>query len=126
MGCSGQSAAKHLEVVSEKASQHVISLFLRIPSMAAKVETEMNKAKLDVENQLVPKGADVVRHLSLPDKGKSLEWIISQMEIMDNELSGHSNWKNGKISGAVYRMYLFYTDSSYLRPDCIHVLRRWR
>ncbi|KAG6868392.1 hypothetical protein C0993_003808 [Termitomyces sp. T159_Od127] len=103
--------------------------------MAAKVETEMNKAKLDIENQLVPKGADVVRHLSLPDKGKSLEWIVSQMEIMDNELSGHSNWKNGKISGAVYhggdelenvivQAYQRYCVSNPLHPSVFPAIRK--
>ncbi|KAG6820278.1 hypothetical protein H0H93_002890 [Arthromyces matolae] len=83
-------------------TQRITWLILRLPSMAAKVETEMNKAKLDVENQLVPKGADVVRHLSLPDHGQSLEWILSQMDVMDNELNTHTNWRNGKVSGAVY------------------------
>ncbi|KAG6874507.1 hypothetical protein C0995_010417 [Termitomyces sp. Mi166 len=103
--------------------------------MAAKVETEMNKAKLDIENKLVPKGADVVRHLSLPDKGKSLEWILSQMEVMDNELPGHSNWRNGKVSGAVYHggdelenvivhAYQRYCVSNPLHPSVFPAVRK--
>ncbi|KAH0589554.1 hypothetical protein H2248_005289 [Termitomyces sp. 'cryptogamus'] len=116
-------------------AQHIISLFMRIPSMAAKVETEMNKAKLDIENQLVPKGADVVRHLSLPAKGKSLEWILSQMEVMDGELPGHFNWRNGKISGAVYhggdesenvivQAYQRYCVSNPLHPSIFPAVRK--
>lgn len=42
-----------------------------MPSMREKVRIEMDKAKLDIENKLVPKGAGVVRHLALPDEGKS-------------------------------------------------------
>lgn len=63
----------------------------------------MSKAKLDIENKLVPKGADVERHLFLPDKGKPIEWIFSQMDVMDTELGNKATWRHGKISGAVYR-----------------------
>lgn len=65
----------------------------------------MGKAKLDIENKLVPKGPNVVRHLALPDEGKSLEWILAEMEKMDNELDRTSDWRAGKVSGAVYRKF---------------------
>ena len=77
-------------------------LVLRLPSMQKKVQTEMGKAKLDIEDKLVPKGADVCRHLSLPAQGQSPEWILEEMSKMDLEL-GNASWKNGKLSGAVYR-----------------------
>ena len=65
----------------------------------------MDKAKLDIEKRLVPQGPNVVRHLSLPPQGKSLEWIMSEMDKMDTELdSTPEHWRLGKISGAVYRM----------------------
>ena len=38
---------------------------------------QMDKAKL--EKHLVPK---VVRHLSPPSQGKSLEWVLSEMDKM--------------------------------------------
>ena len=41
---------------------------------------QMDKAKL--EKHLVPQGTNVVRHLSLPSQGKSLEWILSEMDKM--------------------------------------------
>ena len=64
----------------------------------------MDKAKLDIEKRLVPQGANVVRHLSLPSHGKSLEWIMSEMDKMDAELdSPPEQWRLGKLSGAVYR-----------------------
>lgn len=66
----------------------------------------MNKAKLDIENKLVPKGAEVVRHLALPEKGQSAEWILAEMDNMDAELGSNTNWRQGKLSGAVYRTYL--------------------
>ena len=64
----------------------------------------MDKAKLDIEKRLVPQGANVVRHLSLPSEGKSLEWILAEMDKMDTELDGNpEQWRLGKLSGAVYR-----------------------
>ena len=44
---------------------------------------QMDKAKL--EKHLVPQGTNVVRHLSelsLPSQGKSLEWILSEVDKM--------------------------------------------
>ena len=66
----------------------------------------MDQAKIDIENKLVPKGAEVVRHLSLPSKGQTPEWILEEMEKMDTEVNGVS-WKRGKLSGAVYRAAWF-------------------
>lgn len=63
----------------------------------------MSQAKLDIENKLVPKGAEIVRHLSLPDQGKTPEWILAEMDKMDVELGNNTNWRHGKLSGAVYR-----------------------
>jgi len=66
----------------------------------------MGRAKLDIEKKFVPKGPSVVRHLSLPLEGKSLEWILDEMQVMDTEMGGLTNsWKQGKLSGAVYRKY---------------------
>ena len=73
--------------------------------MRQKVASQMDQAKLDIENPLVPKGANVVRHLSLPSEGRDLEWILKEMDTMDIEMGGTTDsWKQGKLSGAVYRM----------------------
>lgn len=78
-------------------------LALRLPAAQKKVRLEMDKAKLDIENKLVPKGADISRHLALPTEGKSVDWILSEMEKMDSEMGTHTEWSSGKLSGAVYR-----------------------
>ena len=84
--------------------QFVVRLILRLPSMRKKVASEMGKARLDIENKLVPKGAGVTRHLALPEEGMPIEWILAEMEKMDTELHGRAAiWNEGKLSGAVYR-----------------------
>ncbi|TEB10259.1 sphinganine-1-phosphate aldolase [Coprinellus micaceus] len=117
-------------------SQFVVRLVLRLPSMQKKVTTEMGKARLDIENKLVPKGPNVTRHLALPDDGKSLEWILAEMEKMDVELNGQSGiWNQGKLSGAVYHggedlqkiitaAYDRYCVSNPLHPDVFPAVRK--
>lgn len=68
------------------------------------MEKQLEEAARKIEDKLVPKGPDVVRHLALPLEGKSEEWILQEMDKMDAETSGKQfAWKNGKLSGAVYR-----------------------
>lgn len=75
-----------------------------MPSTRKKVTAQMDQAKLDIENRLVPKGANVTRHLALPSDGKPLDWILQEMDKMDVEMGGSAeSWREGKLSGAVYR-----------------------
>ena len=85
--------------------QQLLLFALRVlPEQRKKAESEIAAAKQTIESSLVPQGEAVVRHTSLPPKGQSPEWILEEMTKMDNEI-GHAEWKNGKISGAVYRAY---------------------
>ncbi|KAK0240742.1 pyridoxal phosphate-dependent transferase [Armillaria nabsnona] len=113
----------------------VIMTVLRLPSMRSKVTEQMDQAKLDIENKLVPKGAAVVRHLSLPEEGKSLEWILAEMEKMDTELEHRGDWRHGKLSGAVYHggddmekvivtAYQRYCVSNPIHPDVFPAVRK--
>jgi sphinganine-1-phosphate aldolase len=81
----------------------VILLTLRYPAVKRNVQAQMDLAKLDIEKRLIPTGANVVRHLTLPTEGKSPEWILEEMDKMDMELGSQANWRVGKLSGAVYR-----------------------
>jgi sphinganine-1-phosphate aldolase len=77
--------------------------------MAAKVEPQMNKARRDIQDKLVPSGPRVIRYLSLPPEGQSKDWILAEMAKMDEycHASGDKrvDWKDGKLSGAVYRAW---------------------
>jgi sphinganine-1-phosphate aldolase len=84
------------------ALQRVLTLALRFPAAQRKVESEMAKAKKDIESKLVTTGPNVVRHLSLPVQGRTKEWIDAEMAKMDEESGGGDKWKLGKLSGAVY------------------------
>ncbi|KAF8893548.1 pyridoxal phosphate-dependent transferase [Infundibulicybe gibba] len=116
-------------------AQCVIYLLLRLPATKKRVEEEMSKAKIDIENKLVPKGVEVVRHLALPDQGQTSEWIMAEMDKMDGELGVGPNWRHGKLSGAVYHggeevekiiiaAYQRYCVSNPLHPDVFPAIRK--
>lgn len=86
-------------------SRRVILLALRFPAAQKKVATELGKARLDIEAKLVPQGADVSRHLALPANGQTADWIEAEMSKMDAEAVSKTDWKQGKLSGAVYRTH---------------------
>ena len=74
-----------------------------MPSAKKKVESQLGKAKLDIEKKLVPEGEGITRHLILPAQGQTAEWILQEMGKMDLEFEKNTNWKDGTLSGAVYR-----------------------
>ena len=76
---------------------------MKLPQAQKKLQEELDKVKVDIEDKLVPKDGEVTRYLALPAQGKSAEWIIEEMARMDKELGAHTDWRDGKISGAVYR-----------------------
>ncbi|KAH8119045.1 pyridoxal phosphate-dependent transferase [Phellopilus nigrolimitatus] len=115
--------------------QRVILLALRLPSVKQKVDGQIDEARLKIENSLVPKGPDVVRHLALPIEGRSPEWILQEMDKMDSESGKHANWKNGRLSGAVYHggedmenvivdAFRKYCVSNPLHPDAFPAVRK--
>ena len=71
--------------------------------MRKKVDAEMEFARGEIDRKLLPQGKDVVRHLALPERGCTLEWILDSMEQMDQEAPSHTDYRDGKLSGAVYR-----------------------
>ncbi|KAG1772581.1 PLP-dependent transferase [Suillus placidus] len=115
--------------------RQVLLIALKIPSVQKEVQQQLNKARLDIEGKLVPQGVDVSRHLVLPDEGKTVGWILAEMEKMDGELGPHADWKHGKLSGAVYHggedlsrvivaAFERYTVSNPLHPDVFPAIRK--
>ena len=104
-------------------------LLLALPPMAAKVEPQMAQARRDIEKKLVPSGPQVVRYLSLPPEGQTKDWILSEMDRMDSYCHSFDDrgiklhdWRDGKLSGAVYRESTYFQP---LSPGIEHVRRWW-
>jgi sphinganine-1-phosphate aldolase len=76
---------------------------MRIPAAKRKVDAELGKVRADIRLKLIPQGPKVIRHLALPPQGKSKDWIVEEMKRMDDESPESHSWRNGKVSGTVYR-----------------------
>ena len=93
--------------------------------MRKDVDRQLGEAYQKIEDGLIPKGPNVVRHLSIPPNGKSPEWILEEMDHMDKEKGGHANWEGGRMSGAVYRtsaLFVYFT--LVMTWECIFRRRR--
>lgn len=97
---------------------------MKIPAVKKKVDAEMARVKADIRSKLIPEGPKVMRHLALPAQGKSKEWIIAEMQRMDDESTHSHAWKDGKISGAIYRTYYFSKTKCVILVDTYTI--RWR
>ncbi|THH29265.1 hypothetical protein EUX98_g4921 [Antrodiella citrinella] len=117
------------------ASRQVILLVLRLPSKRKMVDSELGNTRREIESQLVTTGPNVTRHVALPAKGQSAEWILQEMVKMDDESGKTDRWKQGKISGAVYHggdelskvivdAFARYTVSNPLHPDVFPAIRK--
>ncbi|KAI0066015.1 PLP-dependent transferase, partial [Artomyces pyxidatus] len=117
------------------AAQRVLQVVIRLPSMRDKVETEIGAAIAGIESGLVPRGPEVVQHLALPAQSQPLDWILSEMGKMDSEGPSHTNYKDGKLSGAVYHggddmeqvlvaAFQRYCVSNPLHPDVFPAVRK--
>ncbi|KAH9942392.1 PLP-dependent transferase [Epithele typhae] len=82
--------------------QEAILLALRFPSAKKQVDEKLGKARLDVEAKMVPQGPGITRYLSLPAQGHDKDWILAEMARMDTLVATHTDWHDGKVSGAVY------------------------
>ncbi|KAI6165969.1 pyridoxal phosphate-dependent transferase [Pisolithus thermaeus] len=95
------------------AAKYILLLFFALPPGRSKVQSELSEVRRDIEKKLIPDGVGVERHLELPRQGLSLERILMEMEKMDEEMGSNNpgddehrakgvDWRDGKISGAVY------------------------
>ncbi|KAF9264156.1 PLP-dependent transferase [Marasmius fiardii PR-910] len=116
-------------------AKRILFLLIRLPATSQKVNAQLGQARIEIENRLVPKGPNVIRHLELPAEGQTLEWILAEMDKMDSESPSHTNWKQGKLSGAVYHggddlteiivaAYSRYCVSNPLHPDVFPAIRK--
>ncbi|QLQ80975.1 hypothetical protein HG537_0E03300 [Torulaspora globosa] len=67
----------------------------------ASVDAEVNKVTRHVEKELI-KNDDCLKDFDkLPAVGLPEQSILDELELLENKIP-HTNWKDGKVSGAVY------------------------
>lgn len=80
--------------------RYLYGVFLRLPGVRAKVQTQVAESLLKLERKLVPSGPGVERITTLPPQGWSVDAVRAKLgELADME---HTRWEDGRVSGAVY------------------------
>ncbi|KAI0049954.1 PLP-dependent transferase [Auriscalpium vulgare] len=117
------------------AAKGVLQVVLRLPSMRKRVATELGAVRAQIQRELVPSGPEVVQHLRLPVESQSLEWILDEMAKMDAQGPSHTDFRQGRLSGAVYHggddmekilvaAFQRYCVSNPLHPDVFPAVRK--
>jgi sphinganine-1-phosphate aldolase len=80
--------------------RYLYGVFLRLPGVRTKVQTQIAESILKLERKLVPSGPGIERITSLPNTGWSEEEVRKKLsDLADME---HTKWEDGRVSGAVY------------------------
>lgn len=74
---------------------------LRSSLMKSSVDVEVNKATRSIERDLVKNDASLKDFEELPAVGLSEKTVLEELDLMDSILP-HTEWKRGRVSGAVY------------------------
>ncbi|XP_053964605.1 sphingosine-1-phosphate lyase [Anastrepha ludens] len=88
------------ESILVRGKRQFFRLAKKLPVVRRKIDTEVSKAKEDFEGDIRKSCTDLNWSLELPAQGLSREEIL---QLVDKHLSiGHYNWREGRVSGAVY------------------------
>ncbi|KAH7090683.1 pyridoxal phosphate-dependent transferase [Paraphoma chrysanthemicola] len=80
--------------------RYLYGVFLRLPGVRTKVQSQISESLLKLERKLVPSGPGIDRVISLPTTGWSEEEVRKKLGDMAN--MEHTRWEDGRVSGAVY------------------------
>lgn len=110
----------------------VYAFIFKLPFVRKKIDAEVSKTRHAIEDGLI-KNVPGVQHPKLPDHGLSKAQVLEQLELLDQVEC--VNWKNGRISGAVYhggnelidlqtKAYHKFSVSNQLHPDAFPGVRQ--
>jgi len=80
--------------------RYLYGVFLRLPGVRTKVQTQVAESIVKLEHKLVPSGPGIERITRLPSTGWSEDDVRQKLnDLADME---HTRWEDGRVSGAVY------------------------
>ncbi|KAK3706658.1 Dihydrosphingosine phosphate lyase [Vermiconidia calcicola] len=89
-----------LQKVYRDVYRRLYALFLRLPFVQSKVQAQVQKSIVELQEKLVPSGPGVTQHTALPASGWTAEQVRAELDKL--EQMKHTQWEKGRVSGAVY------------------------
>lgn len=115
-------------------SKSIFQWLLNSPLLKAKVDKEVQKTKLSIEKEMIRTNEKVMDFDHLPIHGLAPGEVLQELDRL-NDFIPHSDWEDGKVSGAVYhggqdlihlqsQAFEKYCVANQLHPDVFPALRK--
>ncbi|OBA17988.1 dihydrosphingosine-1-phosphate lyase [Metschnikowia bicuspidata var. bicuspidata NRRL YB-4993] len=111
-----------------------LTVVMSLPPIRRKVDAELAKTLALVELEIIKNDDALLQFPQIPEQGMSPESVLEQISQTQSKL-GHSDWQNGRVSGAVYhggdqlltlqlKAYELYSVANQLHPDVFPGIRK--
>lgn len=125
---------KSLGFLVQGIYKRLISVIMSLPPIKKKVDAELKKTVAFVEKEIIKNDESLLQFPQIPENGLSSEAVLGQITQTQAKL-GHSDWLNGRVSGAVYhggdlllslqlKAYEQYSVANQLHPDVFPGIRK--
>ncbi|KAI5966946.1 DPL1 [Candida pseudojiufengensis] len=129
----GYGLFKSIQNLYRSISGYVSPKILSLPFIKSKIDKELNETVLKIEKEIMKNSDDLKQFDSLPGNGLPVEEVES--ELVKLQKLKHSDWNNGRVSGAVYHggdqllklqsdAYHQYSVANQLHPDVFPGVRK--
>lgn len=123
-----------IKLLYKKIAEKIFQNILQIPSIKVKVDKEVYKTRVQIEKELIKTNESLTTFDELPKFGLPDANVLNILDRLI-EVIPHSDWENGKVSGAVYhgghdlvhlqsQAFEKYCISNQLHPDVFPALRK--
>lgn len=125
---------KCVRIIRDKITKSVFAVVMKLPPVRAKLETELGKTVTLIENSIIQNDDALLQFPELPETGLHPDIVLSEIDHLQDMLA-HSDWENGRVSGAVYhggdellklqlKAYEYYSVANQLHPDVFPGIRK--
>lgn len=129
----GYGLISSIQIAYKRLSKRVFQIILELPPVKKKVTQELLKTISKIEQEIIQNNDDLLQFPQLPAKGLSNDRIVKELDNLQH--LKHSDWVNGRVSGAVYHggqnlldlqteAYSKYSVANQLHPDVFPGVRK--
>lgn len=130
----GLGLVKSVQLLLNKIVKRVSELVLSLPPIQRKIQKELDSTVTMIEGEIIKNDEALLQFPTLPQTGVHSDVIVSEIGNSQQVLA-HSDWKLGKVSGAVYhggddllalqlKAYEMFSVANQLHPDVFPGIRK--
>lgn len=130
----GVGIVKSLQILLNKIIKRVSQAVLSLPPIQRKIQKELDSTVQTIEGEIIKNDDALLQFPKLPATGMHSDIIVNEISNLQLVLA-HSDWKSGKVSGAVYhggdellalqlKAYEQFSVANQLHPDVFPGVRK--